>query len=90
MYPTLEEKASHLIYFLIKNHPFSDGNKRIGCFLFLLFLQKNNSPQINIPSPEALTAIALLIAESDPKQKKLIIRLVMNLIEKKHKQVGNK
>lgn len=82
LYPTLEEKASHLIYFLIKNHPFSDGNKRIGCFLFLLFLQKNNSPRINVPSPEALTAIALLIAESDPKQKKLIIRLVMNLIEK--------
>ena len=90
LYPTLEEKASHLIYFLIKNHPFSDGNKRIGCFLFLLFLQKNNSPLINIPSPEALTAIALLIAESDPKQKKLIIRLVVNLIEKNVKQIEDK
>ena len=81
LYPSLEEKASHLIYFLIKNHPFSDGNKRIGSFLFLLFLQKNKKLLLNIPSPEALTAIALLIAESDPKQKDLIIKLVMNLIE---------
>lgn len=81
LYPSLEEKASHLIYFLIKNHPFSDGNKRIGSFLFLLFLQNNKKFLLNIPSPEALTAIALLIAESDPKQKDLIIKLVMNLIE---------
>ena len=81
LYPSLEEKAAHLIYFLIKNHPFSDGNKRIGSFLFLLFLQKNKNLLLKIPSPEALTAIALLIAESDPKQKDLIIKLVMNLIE---------
>lgn len=81
LYPSLEEKASNLIYFLIKNHPFSDGNKRIGSFLFLLFLQNNKKFLLNIPSPEALTAIALLIAESDPKQKDLIIKLVMNLIE---------
>ena len=81
LYPSLEEKASHLIYFLIKNHLFSDGNKRIGSFLFLLFLQNNKKFLLNIPSPEALTAIALLIAESDPKQKDLIIKLVMNLIE---------
>lgn len=81
LYPSLEEKASHLIYFLIKNHPFSDGNKRIGSFLFLLFLQNNKKFLLNIPSPEALTAIALLIAESDPKQKDLIIKLVINLIE---------
>ena len=85
LYPSLEEKASHLIYFLIKNHPFSDGNKRIGCFLFLLFLQKNKRFLLTIPSPEALTAIALLIAESDPKQKNLIIKLVINLIERSRK-----
>ena len=85
LYPSLEEKAAHLIYFLIKNHPFSDGNKRIGSFLFLLFLQKNKSLSLNIPSPEALTAIALLIAESDPNQKDLIIKLVMNLIAKTKK-----
>lgn len=84
LYQTLEEKAAHLIYFLIKNHPFSDGNKRIGCFLFLLFLQQNKHILLNIPSPEALTAIALLIAESNPKQKDLIIKLVINLIERKH------
>ncbi len=82
LYPSLEEKAAHLIYFVIKNHPFSDGNKRIGCFLFLLFMKKNRNLLLNIPSPEALTAIALLIAESDPKQKNLIIKLVMNLIER--------
>lgn len=83
LYPSFEEKAAHLIYFIIKNHPFNDGNKRIGCFLFLLFMQKNKKFLPNIPSPEALTAIALLIAESDPRQKDLIIRLVINLIERK-------
>jgi death-on-curing family protein len=85
LYPSLEEKAAHLIYFVIKNHPFSDGNKRIGCFLFLLFMSKNKNLSPNIPSPEALTAMALLIAESDPAQKDLIIKLVMNLIERKTK-----
>ncbi len=83
LYPSFEEKAAHLIYFIIKNHPFNDGNKRIGCFLFLLFMQKNNKFLPNIPSPEALTAIALLIAESDPRQKDLIIRLLINLIQRK-------
>ena len=77
LYPSLEEKAAHLIYFVIKNHPFSDGNKRIGCFLFLLFMKKNRNLLLNIPSPEALTAIALLIAESDPKQKNLIIESII-------------
>lgn len=81
LYPSLEEKAAHLIYFVIKNHPFNDGNKRIGCFLFLLFLQKNKNCVLKIPTPEAITAIALLIAGSDPKQKDLIIKLVINLIE---------
>jgi len=81
LYPSLEEKAAHLIYFVIKNHPFSDGNKRIGCFLFLLFMQKNRTLLSNMPSPEALTAMALLIAESDPMQKGLIIKLIINLIE---------
>ena len=83
LYPSLEEKAAHLIYFVIKNHPFSDGNKRIGCFLFLLFMQKNRTLLSNMPSPEALTAMALLIAESDPMQKSLIIKLIINLIEGK-------
>lgn len=82
LYTSLEEKAAHLIYFVIKDHPFNDGNKRIGCFLFLLLMQKNKQLLPNIPTPEALTAIALLIAESDPRQKDLIIKLVMNLIQR--------
>ena len=85
LYTSLEEKAAHLIYFVIKDHPFNDGNKRIGCLLFLLLMRKNKELLPKIPNPEALTAIALLIAESDPKQKDLIIKLVMNLIEKESK-----
>jgi DNA ligase (NAD+) len=81
LYPSLEEKAAHLIYFVIKDHPFNDGNKRIGCLLFLLLMQKNRERVPTSPTPEALTAIALLIAESDPRQKNLIIKLVMNLIQ---------
>ena len=80
LYPSFEEKASHLIYFIIKDHPFSDGNKRIGSLLFLLLLRRNHHLIENIPTPEGLTAIALLIAESKPHQKDLIIRLVTNLI----------
>lgn len=83
LYRSIEEKAAHLIYLIIKNHPFSDGNKRIGCFLFMLFMQKNKKFFLNIPTPEALTAIGLLIAESSPEQKDLIIRLVINLIKGK-------
>ena len=83
LYPSLEEKIANLIYFVIKDHPFTDGNKRIGCFLFLLLMQKNKMLLPNIPTPEALTAIALLIAESNPIQKDLIIKLVINLIERK-------
>lgn len=84
LYPTIEEQAAHLIYFVIKNHPFADGNKRIGAFLFVWFLQlnkhllrKNNEVKIN---DNALVALALLIAQSDPAQKELIIKLVINLI----------
>lgn len=80
LYLNLEEKAANLIYFIIKDHPFSDGNKRIGCLLFLFLLQKNRELIANIPTPEGLTAIALLIAESRPDQKELIVKLVMNLI----------
>lgn len=66
LYPSIEEKAAHLIYFIIKDHPFNDGNKRIGCLLFLLFLSINEFKLTSV-SPESLTALALLIAESDPK-----------------------
>jgi prophage maintenance system killer protein len=78
LYRSREEKAAHLLYFVIKDHPFSDGNKRIGSFMFLLYLQQENmSMTIN---DNALTALALLIAESDPANKELIIRLVVNLL----------
>ena len=79
LYPSIEEKASHLIYFIIKDHPFSDGNKRIGCLLFLLFLNINGY-KLTAVTPESLTALALLIAESDPTQKEIIIKLVVNLL----------
>lgn len=78
LYRSREEKAAHLLYFAIKDHPFSDGNKRIGSFMFLLYLQQENmSMTIN---DNALTALALLIAESDPTNKELMIRLVVNLL----------
>ena len=84
LYPTVEEKASYLLYFLIKDHPFVDGNKRIAAFLFILFLNFNNylfgkNGEEKIDN-NALTAIALLIAESNPKNKELMIKLILNLI----------
>lgn len=84
LYPTIEEQAAHLLYFVIKNHPFADGNKRIGAFLFIWFLQrnkhllrKNNDSKIN---DNALVALALLVAQSDPSTKALMVKLIMNLI----------
>lgn len=84
LYPSIEEQAAHLLYFTIKNHPFTDGNKRIGAFLFIWFLQrnkhllrKNGEAKIN---DNALVALALLVAESDPANKDLMIRLIINLI----------
>ncbi len=77
LYPTLEEKAAHLFYFIIKNHPFIDGNKRSGAFAFIWFLQKYNLLNLNKINPEALTALTLLIATSDPKDKNKMIGLVL-------------
>ncbi len=79
LYPTNIERAAHLLYFVIKDHPFSDGNKRIGCLLFLIYLHKAQLQALT-PENNSLIAMALLIAESDPKQKELIIQLIMNLI----------
>lgn len=84
LYPSIEEQAAHLLYFVIKNHPFSDGNKRIGAFLFIWFLQRNQhhlkiDGELKI-NDNALAAIALLVAQSDPAQKQLMIHLIMNLI----------
>jgi len=84
LYTSIEEKAAHLLYFIIKDHPFTDGNKRIGSFLFIVFLAKNNylykkngEKKVN---DNALTALALLIAESDPKHKKMMVLLIMNFL----------
>lgn len=78
LYRTREERAAHLLYFVIKNHPFSDGNKRSGAFLFLLYLRQEGM-HLTLNEP-GLTALTLLIAESDPKSKDLMVRLTMNLI----------
>ena len=78
VYRSREEKAAHLLYFVVKNHPFTDGNKRIGSLLFLLFLrQEAVDHRLN---PQALTALTLLIAESAPAGKELMIRLIVNLL----------
>jgi prophage maintenance system killer protein len=84
LYPGIEERASHLLYFVIKDPPFTDGNKRIGSFLFILFLRENgflvdSKGQFKL-NENALVALALLIAESDSRNKELMIRLIMNLL----------
>lgn len=78
LYATAEARAAHLLYFLIKNHPFSDGNKRSGAFLLLLYLRKQGL-ELTL-NEQGLTALTLLIAESDPKAKELMVRLTMNLL----------
>lgn len=78
LYRSVEEKAANLFYMVIKDHPFSDGNKRIGSFLFLLYIQLNKLP-LKIDNI-GLTALALLIADSDPQQKDLLTRLIINLL----------
>lgn len=85
LYPSIEEQAAHLLYFVIKNHSFNDGNKRIGAFLFIWFLEKNRhrfkqSGELKI-NDNALTAIALLVAQSAPEEKELMIQLVCHLIK---------
>ena len=78
LYRAREEKAAHLLYFVVKDHPFSDGNKRIGSLLFILYLnQEGVDHRLN---PQALTAMTLLIAESAPAGKDLMIRLIVNLL----------
>lgn len=84
LYPSAQVRAAHILYFVIKDHPFGDGNKRIGTLLFLEYLRRNallmrtdGSPRL---ADNAMVALALLIAESDPAQKELMIRLVLNLL----------
>lgn len=82
--PSIEEKAANLLYYVIKDHAFSDGNKRIGSFLFILFLHKNGiaykpngEPKIN---DNALVSLALLVAASEPSQKELMVKLIVNIL----------
>ncbi len=80
VYPTVEEKAAHLLYFMVKNHPFSDGNKRSGAFAFVWFLRKVGVKGARNINPPALTAITLLIAESDPAKKDQMVALVTQML----------
>ena len=83
LYPTIEEKAAHLLYFMVKNHPFIDGNKRSGAFAFVWFLQQAKLLNIRKITPSALTALTILVAESNPNHKNKVIKLILNLISKK-------
>lgn len=82
--PSVEQKAANLLYYIVKGHPFTDGNKRIGAFLFIMFLHKNGilyrdngEARIN---DNALAALTLLVASSNPNQKDLMIRLIVNML----------
>jgi len=86
LYPSLEDKAANLLYLIIKDHPFVDGNKRIASFLFIYFLDRNNylykdngEKKIN---DNALVALALLIAVSDPREKDTMVKIITNLLQK--------
>lgn len=81
VYITIEEKAAHLLYFLVKNHPFVDGNKRNGAFAFVWFLRKAGILRASL-TPEALTALTLLVAESNAKEKEKMVGLVLLILGK--------
>jgi len=84
LYPSVEARAAHLLYFVIKDHPFVDGNKRIGSLLFLEYLRLNGALLRSDSTPRfadnALVALALLVADSDPGHKQLMIRVILNLL----------
>ena len=81
LYVTAEEKAAHLLYFMVKNHPFTDGNKRSGAFAFVWFLRKARVKGGRNINSASLTALTLLIAESDPKKKEQMVALVTQLLK---------
>ena len=83
IYPTLEEKAANLLYFITKNHSFSDGNKRIAATIFLYFLDKNGvlfCEGKKLIDDHTLVALTIMIAESHPEEKEMMISVVMNCI----------
>ncbi len=81
VYKTAEEKAAHLLYFMVKNHPFIDGNKRSGAFAFIWFLQKTKVKTMRNINPGALTALTLLVAESNPAKKDQMVALITQLLK---------
>ena len=85
LYPSVQLRAANLLYLVIKDHPFSDGNKRIGALLFLEYLSRNDllarADGAQRIADNAMVALALLIAESEPGQRDLVIRLIMSLLE---------
>ncbi|MCG5524085.1 virulence RhuM family protein [Ectothiorhodospira haloalkaliphila] len=87
-YPSVESKAAHLLYFVVKNHPFSDGNKRSAAFLFVDFLHRNgrllNAAGEPVINDVGLAALTLLVAESDAANKETMIRLIMNMLAGTH------
>lgn len=85
VYTTVEEKAAHFLYFVIKNHPFLDGNKRSGAYAFVWFLAKAKALDTTRITPPALTAITLLVAESDPSHKDKMIGLILTMLARKAK-----
>ena len=82
VYGTIEEKAAYLLYFIVKNHPFTDGNKRSGAYAFIWFLQRAGVLNRAKITPPALTALTLFVAGSEPKHKDRMIRLVLQLLKK--------
>ena len=81
LYPSVEEKAAHLLYFMVKNHPFTDGNKRSAAFAFVWFIRKYRAKGSRSINPASLTTLTLLIAESDPKKKEQMVALVTQLLK---------
>ena len=86
LYPSVQEKAGHLLYFVTKNHSFSDGNKRISAFLFVWFLERNSllyHEEKKVIDDNALVALTLMIAESKPDDKDMMVKVIINLINNK-------
>ncbi|MCX6791137.1 MAG: virulence protein RhuM/Fic/DOC family protein [Candidatus Gribaldobacteria bacterium] len=83
LYESDEEKAAHLLYFIVKDHPFVDGNKRSGAFAFVWFLKQANILDVSKLTPSALTALTILVACSDSRDKDKVVALILNLIAKK-------
>lgn len=86
LYGTIERKAANLLYLVVKDHPFSDGNKRLGAFLFVYFLNKNNflyynGGKKNKINNNTLVALTLLIAESNPKEKDAMVKIIINILD---------